>query len=127
MPGFQEILVIAVVALLVFGPDRLPELARTAGKTLAKFREETRRNVDELKRVADVQDLEKELKSLRNEMRGTKKEMTRGIRDMAGLDSSPTGDGNGRRHTRTDAPGAPEPTAVLRADDQPPPTDPEAT
>ena len=125
MPGFQEILVIAVVALLVFGPDRLPELARTAGKTLAKFREETRRNVDELKRVADVQDLEKELKSLRNEMRGTKNDMTKGIRDMAGLDS-PSGDGNGRR-ARTHPPTGHEPTAVVRADDQPPPTDPEAT
>jgi TatA/E family protein of Tat protein translocase len=36
--GFTEILVILVVALLVFGPDRLPELARSLGKGLAEFR-----------------------------------------------------------------------------------------
>jgi sec-independent protein translocase protein TatA len=36
--GFTEILVILVVALLVFGPDRLPELARNLGKGLAEFR-----------------------------------------------------------------------------------------
>jgi TatA/E family protein of Tat protein translocase len=36
--GFTEILVILVVALVVFGPDRLPELARNLGKGLAEFR-----------------------------------------------------------------------------------------
>ena len=36
--GFTEIVVILVVALLVFGPDRLPELARSLGRGLAEFR-----------------------------------------------------------------------------------------
>ena len=36
--GFTEILVILVVALLVFGPDKLPELARGLGRGLAEFR-----------------------------------------------------------------------------------------
>jgi TatA/E family protein of Tat protein translocase len=36
--GFAEILVILVVALLVFGPDRLPELARSLGRGLSEFR-----------------------------------------------------------------------------------------
>jgi sec-independent protein translocase protein TatB len=36
--GFTEVLVILVVALLVFGPDRLPELARSLGRGLAEFR-----------------------------------------------------------------------------------------
>jgi TatA/E family protein of Tat protein translocase len=36
--GFAEILVILVVALLVFGPDRLPELARSLGRGLGEFR-----------------------------------------------------------------------------------------
>ena len=40
--GTGEILVIAVVALIVFGPKRLPELARKAGELLAKTREATR-------------------------------------------------------------------------------------
>ena len=40
--GTGEILVIAVVALIVFGPKRLPELARKAGELLAKTRAATK-------------------------------------------------------------------------------------
>lgn len=36
--GVQEMMFLAVIALLVFGPKRLPELARTLGKGLAEFR-----------------------------------------------------------------------------------------
>lgn len=36
--GAQELIVILVIALLVFGPKRLPELARSLGKGLAEFR-----------------------------------------------------------------------------------------
>jgi TatA/E family protein of Tat protein translocase len=36
--GTQELIVILIVALLVFGPKRLPELGRTLGKGLAELR-----------------------------------------------------------------------------------------
>jgi TatA/E family protein of Tat protein translocase len=36
--GFTEIVVILIVALLVFGPDKLPELARSLGRGLSEFR-----------------------------------------------------------------------------------------
>jgi len=36
--GFPELVVIFIVALLVFGPKRLPELGRTLGRGLNEFR-----------------------------------------------------------------------------------------
>jgi len=36
--GIQELIVIFVVALLVFGPKRLPELGRSLGKGLAELK-----------------------------------------------------------------------------------------
>ncbi|NJD56475.1 MAG: twin-arginine translocase subunit TatB [Nitrospirae bacterium] len=36
--GFQELIIIFIVALLVFGPKKLPELARTMGKWIAEIK-----------------------------------------------------------------------------------------
>ncbi|MGA1823057.1 MAG: twin-arginine translocase TatA/TatE family subunit [bacterium] len=36
--GITEIIVILVIALLLIGPDKLPELARTLGKGLSEFK-----------------------------------------------------------------------------------------
>jgi Tat protein translocase TatB subunit len=36
--GMTELMVIFVIGLVVLGPKRLPELARTLGKSLAEFR-----------------------------------------------------------------------------------------
>ena len=38
--GPMELIVVAVIALVVFGPRRLPEMARTIGKTLNEFKKQ---------------------------------------------------------------------------------------
>src|SRR6185503_7014317 len=47
--GTGEMIMIAVVALLVLGPQRLPELARGIGKFLCEFRRQT----DDVRNVVD--------------------------------------------------------------------------
>lgn len=47
--GLPEILFILVIALLIFGPKRLPEIGRTVGKALSEFR----RASEELKRTVN--------------------------------------------------------------------------
>jgi TatA/E family protein of Tat protein translocase len=39
--GFSEIALIVIIALVVFGPKKLPELSRTLGKALGEFRRAT--------------------------------------------------------------------------------------
>ena len=36
--GMQELIVIFVIALLIFGPKKLPELGRSLGRGLAEFK-----------------------------------------------------------------------------------------
>jgi len=47
--GVPELILIFVVALIVFGPKRLPEIGRMIGKTLAEFKKAT----DELKNTVE--------------------------------------------------------------------------
>jgi Tat protein translocase TatB subunit len=51
-----ELIVILVVALVVLGPKRLPELARTLGKAMAEFRRQTSDIVDEFQMQAMLED-----------------------------------------------------------------------
>jgi len=48
--GFSEILVLFVIALLIFGPRKLPEIARSVGQAMREFRkagEEVKRSLEE--------------------------------------------------------------------------------
>ena len=47
--GFTELLVILVVALLAFGPDRLPDFARQAGRFVRQVRKVTNQARDDLR------------------------------------------------------------------------------
>lgn len=75
--GTGEILVIAVVALIVFGPKRLPELARKAGEMLAKTRDATKSVTSALD--SEYDGITAPLQDLKNEYDSTVK----GLKDAA--------------------------------------------
>ncbi|WP_084301731.1 Sec-independent protein translocase protein TatB [Desulfonatronovibrio hydrogenovorans] len=68
--GTTEIIVILVVALLVLGPKKLPEIAKSLGKTLAEFRRVT----TDVKRTIEMEvDRDEEIrakKRIKKEMAG---------------------------------------------------------
>ncbi len=45
--GFPEMAVIAVVAILIFGPKKIPELGSALGKTLRGFKEELKESSED--------------------------------------------------------------------------------
>lgn len=54
--GFPELIIIFVVALIVFGPRKLPELGRSLGKSLSEFKRasnELRSTLDDEIRLED--------------------------------------------------------------------------
>ena len=62
--GFSEMLVLAVVALVVLGPERLPKVARQAGAWMGKLR----RYVDDVKSDINRQMELSELRDLKNQV-----------------------------------------------------------
>lgn len=67
--GFPELVVIFTLALLLFGPRKLPEIGRSLGKSLNEFKRAT----NELKRtweaevVSEEQDLRRTLREQRDD------------------------------------------------------------
>jgi sec-independent protein translocase protein TatB len=64
----MEYVVIAIVALLVVGPERLPMLLNKLGKMVAKARNmanEFRASFDEMARASELDELRKEVEALR--------------------------------------------------------------
>jgi sec-independent protein translocase protein TatB len=126
--GLGEILVIVLVMLLLFGPERLPEMARQAGRFLGRLRLTTQDALDQLKDEADLKDLnlpDLRIGSLRSQARdyvrelmdveGQMAELEREREQLkAALDAEQNGDG----------PKSPESGTTDLA---PPPVDPEAT
>lgn len=54
----MEILLVAVIALIVFGPEKLPDLARRVGKTAAELRRIAQDAKEEFQADLDVNDEE---------------------------------------------------------------------
>jgi sec-independent protein translocase protein TatB len=77
--GFSEIVVIAVVALIVIGPERLPKTARMLGHLFGRLQ----RYVNEVK--ADInREMElDELRRLRQEVKGAASDFERSVQSVA--------------------------------------------
>jgi len=56
--GFPELIIIFVVALLVFGPKRLPELGRSLGRGLSEFRRASSELKSSIEREIEAADIE---------------------------------------------------------------------
>ena len=61
--GLPELIVIFVIALLVFGPKKLPELGKSLGRAIAEFKKASQEFQDsmheEMKQVENATELEK--------------------------------------------------------------------
>jgi sec-independent protein translocase protein TatB len=67
--GFQELIVIVILALVVVGPKDLPLMVRRVGKMIGQIRataREFQRSFDELGREAELAELRKEISSLKS-------------------------------------------------------------
>jgi len=77
--GFGELLLIAVVALVVLGPERLPKAARFAGLWVRRARNQWDSVKQELERELHAEELKRNLQDVRQSMQQAES----GLRDQA--------------------------------------------
>jgi len=88
---FSEILTILIVILIVFGPKRLPELARRAGELVAKTRDATRSVTQTLER--EYGDQAQPFRDLKEHVDGVRDDVRNVTASMMGSDvASPSDD-----------------------------------
>jgi len=84
VPGSQELLIIALVALFVLGPERLPEVARAASRLLTRVRNygvTASKELHSVTDLADLGDIEREVSDLRRELERTRSDLRRAMRE----------------------------------------------
>ena len=88
--GMGELILILIIAIVVLGPDKLPQLARSLGKgirSVKRYIHETTKDLEDLQELKDIQkdvtDIQKDLKlmgqglehSLESEVKKVEKEI----------------------------------------------------
>ena len=64
--GMPELIVIAVIALLVVGPKKLPDIAKSLGKGLTEFRKATESATETLKESLHVDDIKQDVDDIKD-------------------------------------------------------------
>jgi TatA/E family protein of Tat protein translocase len=65
--GGTELILIVAVALIIFGPSKLPEVGRSLGKTIREFRRSTREISEDM--IKDVKDVKEEVQEVKKTLK----------------------------------------------------------
>ncbi len=79
--GFSELLIIAVVALLVLGPERLPKAARFAGLWVRKARAQWYSVKSELELELAQEEMKQHMQSVENSIKAPMQELHSDLQD----------------------------------------------
>jgi sec-independent protein translocase protein TatB len=80
--GFTELLLLAVVALVVLGPERLPKAARFAGLWVRRARAQWYSVKSELEREMAADELKRSLKDMQDTAREVGQRVETGVQDL---------------------------------------------
>jgi len=86
--GLPELIVIAVVALLVVGPKKLPDLAKSLGKGLQEFKKASEGVTESIKDTLKPDDLKEDMEDFRDSLLYGKKGESEEPTDSPSKDAS---------------------------------------
>src|SRR3954470_10282987 len=99
--GLHQILFILLIALIVFGPEKLPGIARQAGRYFNDIRnlaQDARQEFQNLTKELDIQEdlknVQQDLKDIRDDLKATGQDLTKEVQEVTSIATLRDGDGN---------------------------------
>lgn len=69
--GMPELIIILVIALIVIGPKKLPDLAKSLGRAINEFKKATREFKESMDVDDDIKTLKKPFKEITDDLKGS--------------------------------------------------------
>lgn len=91
--GFSELVLIGILGLLILGPERLPQAAKSVGTWVRKIRNIAKNLSSEIERELEVEDLRKELanknETIMKQADSLSKKLNKPVEEIFSFDEKP--------------------------------------
>lgn len=79
--GWGEFLIILIIAVIVIGPDKLPELGKALGKTVKSVKKYVNETASEIADIDELKDLKNDVDSIRTDVTSIGKNLEKSVTD----------------------------------------------
>ena len=100
--GGPEIIAILVIALLLFGPRKLPQLGKTLGRAMSEFRKATTDFKMNLEREIEMEEIREARNAIKDTARETQRAVTN-LKDTVLRETEPSSETTDKRQAEPDA------------------------
>ena len=79
--GMGELIIILIIALVVLGPEKLPQLGRSVGKAIRSVKKYVHEATQELGDMEDVREIQKDIQGIQQDIRSMGTSLERSVRE----------------------------------------------
>ncbi len=80
--GFPEFMFIVIIAIIVLGPDKLPEAMKTTGKFIGKMKRMWRDATADIRRELELEEMKEEMKKYKEELEKLQRKVNDDVNDI---------------------------------------------
>jgi len=80
--GFSEFLFVIIIAIIVLGPEKLPEALKTTGKFIGKIKRMWRDATADIRRELELEEMREEMKKYKEELEKLQKKVDSDVSEI---------------------------------------------
>jgi sec-independent protein translocase protein TatB len=79
--GMGELIIILIIAIIVLGPDKLPQLGRSLGKAVGSVKKYVHEATKELDGIEELKDIQKDVADIQKDLKNMGQSVEKSIKD----------------------------------------------